>query len=284
MSSDLDYLVELKEYIENNSNLEIDIIRYKQNMIYIEYFKDIINYIFIIIILTLIYYLFGRNIFFLILFFLFLYIILYIIALFYFRKNSLNNEPFHMNFKTGDILQEKSSFNLYRSSYFVILPYIFNIDYFHNLIVIKFKDRHFALHCMSNFNYPEPIYKLKIKNSNIEIICLDSYIDSIKNDFNTNEFRLFKTENNIKMGDILKGLESLNITNMKFLTFPFFPLNKDDIINRNQFNCCSFILKLLHKLNIIPLINYHNFTPNDYVLLPELSNNFYKEPVNIIYK
>ena len=68
---------------------------------------------------------------------------------------------------------------------------------------------------MGNFNYPEPIYKLKIKNSNIEIICLDSYIDSIKNDFNTNEFRLFKTENNIKMGDILKGLESLDIKHRK---------------------------------------------------------------------
>ena len=263
MSSDLDNLIELKEFIENNSNLEINIIHCKQNMIYIEYFKNIIKYIFTIIILALIYYLFGRNIFFLILFFVFLYIILYIVGLNYFRKNSLNNEPLHMNFETGDILQEKNSFNLNRSNYSVILCYIFNINYYHNFIIIKFKDKYFGLHCM-NLNYSKAEYKLKFKNSNIEIICLDSYINTNKNMFNINEYRLFRTENNINNKNILKSLESLNIINMKFGIEPHFPSNKDDIINRNTFNCCSFILKLLNKLNIIPLVNYHNFTPNSF--------------------
>ena len=284
MSSELDYLIELKDYIENNSNLSIDIIKNKKNMIYIKYFRNFIKYIFIIIILILIYYLFGKNIFFLILFFVSLYILLYIYSFYSITKQTENiNESLHMNFETGDILQEKNSSNLERPFHSIILSYILNFNYFHNLIVIKFKDKHFALHCMLH-NYIEPTYKLKIKNSYIEIVYLENYIDSNKKNFNINEYRLFRTENNIKIGDILKGLESLNVTNMIFTGLPFFPFNKDDIINRNQFNCCSFILKLLHNLNIIPLINYHNFTPNDYVLLPELSNNFYKEPVNIIYK
>ena len=57
-------------------------------------------------------------------------------------------------------------------------------------------------------------------------------------------------------------------------------IGNDNFIN-NKNHCMSFILKLLHYLKIIPQFNFQNFTSNDLIYLPKLSNNLYNDPIII---
>jgi hypothetical protein len=43
----------------------------------------------------------------------------------------------------------------------------------------------------------------------------------------------------------------------------------------------SFILRILNYLKIIPDLNFYNFTSNDLIYLPKLSNNNYNDPIII---
>lgn len=204
---------------------------------------------------------------------------LYMVYLYYNNTrihNHINNmEKVNYNdieFKTGDILQDTVNWN-YKYN---LLLFFINVIYFHNIFIIKFKDKNYVLHYIrNNFAYPENIISFKSTN-NIEIFLLDDYLKD--NNYSSKYYRLFKINNEISNDSIFKFLQSLNKDKLQFTVFPCF---KD--CNINNFNCVSFILKLLNFTSVIPNLNFSNLTPNDFIYLPQLSNYVYNEPCIMVY-
>jgi hypothetical protein len=70
------------------------------------------------------------------------------------------------------------------------------------------------------------------------------------------------------------------MTSKKKIYFSFIDIfNYED----NKHNCISFILNLLHYLQIIPKFNYKFFIPDNFYFLPILSNNIYDSPIILEY-
>lgn len=280
---EIDDLTELQNYLRNKFNIDVYVNNStKKNFIKNindVYFKLFLCIFFILLIIYCIYFYKKYYILFILLFILCIYFLQrYIIMIYLYDKYYKNNHDHDHNhvklnnikFQTGDILQEVSNWNYI----YGFLIYFSNLDFFHNLIVIKFKNKDYFLNYTGgNFGYPGNI--LSFKSPYIEIFPLDSYF--MDNYHATKYYRLFQINKPINNDKIFKFLQTLNYEK---LGFTFLPCIKENV-NNNNYNCMSFILTLLIFLNIIPSINVNNFSSIDLIYLPGLSNKMYNEPIII---
>ena len=311
MDNQINNLLELKNYLKYKYNLNVNLnnsydinknINIQSiNTVYIRLVISLIIlfitiYIFTKLIDTLnksnkIYFYFLIILFIIILCSILFYIQRYLFMIYFYNKNNKilydeyekiveYNENIKLN--SGDILQEETNWNYN----YGILLYIFPIKFLHNIIVINFKNKKYGLHYINKkFGYPENI--LEFESKHIELIPLDSYLKD--NYYSVKNYRLFKIKKELNNDKIFSFLKTLN---MKKINFSFMPninycskkikknIEDDDYID-NKNHCMSFILKLLHYLNIIPQFNFQNFTSNDLIYLPQLSNNLYNNPIII---
>jgi hypothetical protein len=281
-------LYKLKDYLKKNYNIEVIVsnrVKYTENKSINLNFLYLFISLFIIIIITYIYFFSKNNYIKLILFILFLFLIYYIhkyfmkINFYYKNDNKFENKSIKYNnidFKTGDILQEATNWNY---DYFVVLFLsIFQLDYLHNLFVIKFNNKFYGLHFIRNtLNYPELC--MNFNNKHIEIFSLENYL--IDNSFATKYYRVFRPNVNIDNNKVFEFLKIIDIKKLNFKFLPDINYNKDT----NSYHCMSFILKLLNYINIIPRFNFQNFSSDDLEYLPELSNGKYDKSFIIkVYK
>lgn len=289
-------LIELQNYMKNKFNIDVSLkVNNKKNVSNIKSINSAYMYIFIIIVLSILFIIFiiflSKNkifnllkkkylIFNIIYYILFIFIILFIIyniqkylfmIYFYYKNNNIYKDVAknidNINFNTGDILQEVSNWN-YKKGFFL---YLSQFDFLHNLFVFKFKNNDYVLqYVLHSTSYPTNI--LSFKSKHLEISRLRDYLED--NKFCTTYYRLFKYNKKLDNDKIFNFLKNLNIENLKFSFSPCLKNCEYD----NQFNCMSFIMKLLNSLNIIPKFNIHNFIPNDLVYLNSLSNNAYDKP------
>ena len=273
--------------IKNKFNIHIDIIKFILTIIFIiilyvslkkyidKKYLIIFNIFIVLIILYKIYYIFDKltNIY------------------FYYKKELYNEYKYNNNnikifkdidfdlLKTGDILQN-ANYDQYRYS---LTYHIFNFKWMHTLFLIKYKNSIFTLHYTSNNYYLNLNYIQFNKNKHIEILPLKEFL--YNHYYFSNKHRLFKASNNINIDTVFYTLKKFNSNDISFnnknlILYTNNNLNKNYIYKK--FNCLSFILYLLKELNVIYHYNYHIFLPNDLVLLPELSNNFYS--IEYIFK
>jgi len=186
-----------------------------------------------------------------------------------YKKKSIDYNE--IKFNTGDILQETTNWNYYN-----ILLYLFPLKFLHNLMVINFKNKNYVLHfTLRTCGYPQNILHFN-DTENIEIFLLDDYLKY--NYKSVKYYRLFKTKKLINNDSIFEFLKNINYKDLKFS----FMINiKED--NKNTYHCMSFLLKILNSINIIPKFNFQNFTSDDLIYLPELSNNIYDKPFMFEY-
>ena len=311
MDNQINNLLELKNYLKYKYNLNVNLnnsydinknINIQSiNTVYIRLVISLIIlfitiYIFTKLIDTLnksnkIYFYFLIILFIIILCSILFYIQRYLFMIYFYNKNNKilydeyekiveYNENIKLN--SGDILQEETNWNYN----YGILLYIFPIKFLHNIIVINFKNKKYGLHYINKkFGYPENILEFEYKH--IELIPLDSYLKD--NYYSVKNYRLFKIKKELNNDKIFSFLKTLN---MEKINFSFMPninycskdiksnIGNDNFIN-NKNHCMSFILKLLHYLKIIPQFNFQNFTSNDLIYLPKLSNNLYNDPIII---
>lgn len=185
-----------------------------------------------------------------------------------YEESSINYND--IDFETGDILQEYPNWT---SNYGFFL-YLYQLDFFHNIFIIKFKNKNYVLHyTITNFGYPENI--LSFNNTKyIEIFLLEDYLRD--NYYSTKYYRVFKTNKILDNDKIFTFLKNLKMNDLKF---SFFPKNENNLNkNTNTNNCITFILKILNYCSILKKFNIYNFKPDDLIYLPELSNNFYDKP------
>jgi hypothetical protein len=185
-----------------------------------------------------------------------------------------------IDFETGDIIQSGFEWNMDSLIYQLTTP-ILKTTFRSTFLVIKFKGVNYILHFSNkNSEYFKNINKYSIFiGNNIEIMLLDNFLyESFL--INRNYFRVFKTNKPIEINQIIKYIEYINLNNINFSLLPLLSVyNEKSIIDRQTLHCSSFILNLLYYLKIIPFINYHNILPNDYIFLPNLSNNYYTEAI-----
>jgi hypothetical protein len=301
----MDDLIELQYYIKQKYNINVYLNKSRKinNMEYIkkiEYIYLILfNIILFIIIFIVLFNCYKKNIYKLfkniiykytisIIFIITIIIVIYYIQKYmfmlylYYNKNKLyenyevNSKNYkNIDFETGDILQEATNWN-YK---YGILLYIFPLNFLHNIIVIKFKNKNYGLHFTNNnFGYPNNILSFCKENMNkngrhIEIFLLDEYINNRYNP--VTYYRIFKIKNKLNNDNIFNFLKSLNINNLKFSYIP------SSDYNTNKYNCANFLLKMLNYLKIIPNNNYSYFTSDNFIYLPDLSNNMYDIPFMI---
>jgi len=129
---------------------------------------------------------------------------------------------------------------------------------------------HFTLR---NFGYPDNV--LSFNSKYLEIFLLDDYF--IDNYHSKKYYRIFKPKTPIDNEIVFDFLQSLDIENLKFEHSPCIK----DCLKYNYFNCMTFILRILSYIKIIPEFNFYNSTPNDLSYLPQLSNNYYNDPIII---
>jgi len=210
---------------------------------------------------------------------------------YYFLKNKINkldlekvNKYNNINFETGDIIQCGFEWNMDSFIYQLTTP-ILKTTFRSTFLIIKFKGVNYILHFSNKkTKYFKNINKYSIFiGNNIEIMLLDNFLyESFL--INRNYYRLFKTNKPIEINQIIKYIEYINLNNINFSLLPLLSTyNEKSIIDRKTLNCSSFILNFLYYLKIIPFINYHNILPNDYIFLPNLSNNYYTEAIYFSY-
>jgi hypothetical protein len=290
-SNSIEDLKELQEYLKNKYNINVYLNESKKINI-IKKIEDVYLRLFFLIIFTIIIYILyiiikNINLFSyvkIILYILFIFIIIYIVFLlqkyifmiYFYNKNynfydetSINYN--NINFETGDILQEVSNWNY---SYGFLL-YLFPLDFLHNIFIIKFKNKNYILHYTNdNFGYPKNI--LSFDSKHMEIFLLEDYL--INNHHSTKYYRFFKSKKELDNEKIFDFLKNLNMNDLKF---SYLPCIKNCKNTSNNYNCMSFILKILNYLKIIPDFNFYNFTSNDLIYLPRLSNNIYNNSIMI---
>jgi len=270
----------LKEYLLINYNLESKINK-SNKLFYIKNIKYIyFIFILIIIIFIIILFFFKINIKTIIPIIILLFFIQkYFFMIYHYKNiNKYNNNYIkydldNLDFETGDILQECVNWDNSQG----FLTYFIDIDYLHNIFIIKFNNNYYGLHFLkSNFGFPENY--LGFDCNNIEIFPLIDYLKD--NDYSVKFYRLFKNKKKIKNNNVFNFLKSLP---MKKLSFSFLPnFNSKELIdNSNKYHCLSFILFLLNYCNAIPKLNYQNFISDDLIFLPQLSNYIYDEPIII---
>jgi hypothetical protein len=295
----MDSLIELNNYLNINHNLNSQIykLKYKHhpeniNIVYKKLFIVILLLIIIVILIII-----NNNIYIkLFLFLLMIYTVFYIIKYSliisnynYREKNIINmnikncHNINNLNLNTGDIIQCGIVWNENNIMHHITYP-ILKSNFLHNIFVIKYRNKYYGLHyIISNYKLPLKSLKNTIRiNNHIEIFLLEDYFNEYYL-MNRNYYRIFKvnkTINNDVVFSILKKFRSDS-------TFSFLPLcsllSKDDIESRKDYNCSSFVIKLLYILKLIPFINFHNITSDDYIILPEISNNIYSKPYYFNY-
>lgn len=277
----MDELNYLQEYLSINHNLDVKI-KKSDNIFNIKnkYIIILILIILIILLLIIIFY-FNLDIKSIIAIIILLFFIQKYFFMIYHYYNNLNKYENNFvkydinNLETGDILQESINWDNTQG----FLTYYSDINYLHNIFVIKFNNNLYGLHYVnSNFGYPDNIISFKSKH--IEIFELDKYI--IDNHYYVKYYRLFKIKEKLNNDLIFNFIKTLD---MEKLFFSFYPnTNEKHIINNtNKYHCLSFILNLLNYCNIIPKLNYQNFMSDDLIYLPNLSNLKYNDPIIVIF-
>jgi hypothetical protein len=171
-----------------------------------------------------------------------------------------------IDFKTGDILQEVINWD-FENLYFL---YFIQIDYLHTFMIIKFKNKNYILNYVeNNFGYPKNILSFN-ETKYIEIFPLEDYLKDNKK--YVKYYRMFRPKKYLNNNSIFNFLKSLDMKKLKFSYFNFIYKNND------TYNCLSFTLKILNYLNIISNFDINTIFPNDFIKLPELSNNLYNNP------
>ena len=292
-------LLDLQNYLQKKHNIKVQITKLNNKKSIININNVLYNLIIIIILLIFIIILYitilkiskKKNNFIIHSFFLFIiifnlfYVFNYIFMILIYSKNKnyinkykINNEikkidkKYYENLKTGDILQSPFFWN----SDMAWLLYIIPIDYLHNIFVINFKNKKYGLHYINNtFGYPENI--LSFNNKHIEIFYLDDYF--FENYESSKYYRIFQVKKEINNDNVFGLINKLNKKDIKFTFLPSF--KKKDDTDFLYYNCLSFILKILNHCYIIPNMNYRNFSPNDLIYLPKISNYFYNDPIMI---
>ena len=287
-------LIELQEYMKNKYNIDVKINKIKKTT-YLNktinqvYKKIFIVFILIIILGLLLYFLLSNkkfsifiqkysivNVVFnliiistILILIYFLQKYLFMIYFYYKNHNKYEDESIdinNINFNTGDILQESSNWNYN----YGLLLYFSKMNFFHNLFIIKFNNKNYVLHfTRANPGYPENFLNI---GKHIEIFRLEDYL---KDNYRSSKYyRVFKYTKNLDNDNIFNFLK---IMDTKKLNFSWIPCIKD-CDDSNYYNCMSFILKILNKLNIIPKFNISIFTSEDLSYLEHLSNNSYNKP------
>jgi hypothetical protein len=195
----------------------------------------------------------------------------YAFMIYFYNKNNLKYEESsvkYSNFNSGDILQEASNWNYN----YGILLYLFPLKFLHNLFIIKFKNRDYVLHyTLFNCGYPKHILSFE-GTGHIEMFPLQEYLRD--NIHATKYYRVFKVDRPIDNDKLFTFIRHLNMRDLKFSFLPCI----DKCEPTNTYNCMSFILRLLNYVNILPGFNYYNFSSDDLIHLPGLSNSMYKKP------
>lgn len=282
-------LKELKNYLKEKFNIDVNV-NYSNKIIikndintvklklFVGFFLFISFLILFIINLKLIKKFIGKNILINICFY--LLIISFILCILYFIKVNIDmvylyyndrylykNESINynkINFNTGDIIQEARNWN-----YHHLLLYFFPIKFLHNLMVIKYKNKNYLIHYTAN-NPGYPKNMLTFNTQHIEMFLLDDYLKD--NYYSVKYYRLFKTKKIINSDSIFEFLKNINYKDLNFS----FMMNFGE--DNNTYHCMSFLLKILNTINIIPKFNFQNFSSDDLIYLPELSNNIYDKP------
>ena len=137
-------------------------------------------------------------------------------------------------------------------------------------MIIKFKNKNYILNYVeNNFGYPKNILSFN-ETKYIEIFPLEDYLKDNKK--YVKYYRIFRPKKYLNNNSIFNFLKSLDMKKLKFSYFNFIYKNND------TYNCLSFILKILNYLNIISNFDINTIFPNDFIKLPELSNNLYNNP------
>jgi hypothetical protein len=279
MDNDLYYL---GEYLKKNYNMNIKVLYRKK---YINNSSSInLNFIYLFLLLFLIpiflyLYLILNNKYIKFLIIILLIIVIYYIPkyfmriyLYYKNENIYENSTIShkmVNFQTGDILQEVTNWN-YNYYYMLFLLFISNIDFLHNIFVIKFNNKIYGLHYTKhNYEYPENC--MNFNNKHIELFNLNDYFND--NSYATKYYRVFSPNIKIDNSKVFDFLKNMDLQKLNFRYFPTINYCKDN----NEYNCMSFILKLLNYINFIPKFNFQNFYSVDLEYLPDLSNGKYNE-------
>jgi hypothetical protein len=292
--NDLNDLNDLKNYLKNkyNINLSIRLPTEKKTNVTIQ---DIYLKLFIqIIILILCIYIYLKNkkykIYNIILFFIILYILYNIFCYFYkiyLYNHIYNNNNYinyinynDINFSTGDIIQEKLP---WYNNFGIFINILNNSSkYLHGGMVIRFENKNYLLHLAGyKCYYSKPILYFN-NNNNIEICPLDNYIKD--NYYCNSNYRLFKINPNKKIDNdkLFNVLKEFDIKKIIFKIYIHFAKNNNYNDNFDiNYNCLNFIFKILYKLNIIPLFNFQNILNDDFLFLPNLSNNIYNKEIII---
>ena len=273
-------ILEFKNYIQEKFNIDVYIKKPRKCNI-VKNVNDYIIYSIVLcgVILVLLYIYFRKNIiknkyyriFFLIIIFIitihFLIFFSNIITYFNNNKKFKNNENVDFivenidYFKTGDIIQDACFWNFPIS---FILYFITN--YFHSGIIIKYNEMPYILHYVGeNMCYPNNIIGIQ-GNKYIEISPLEDYLNSHK--FVTEYFHIIRPGIDIQTDNILNVLSKQLDNKFSFI--------HNQTCN-TTYNCCSFILDLLIKMQIIPEMNINYYLPDNFHFLKPLSNGKYNE-------
>lgn len=295
----MDSLTDLNNYlnIKYNINSQIYKLKYRYhteniNNIYRNLFITILAIIIIILLIINIKNNYIKIFLYVFLIYLFFLIIKYslIISNYNYREKNIINMNIknvhninNLNLNTGDIIQCGIVWNEDNIMHQIIYP-IIKSNFLHNIFVIKYRNKYYGLHyIISTYKLPLNSLKNTIRiNNNIEIILLEDYFNEYYF-MNRNYYRVFKVNKQINNDLVFHSIKKFSIES-KFSFLPLYSLSSiNDIHNRNDYNCSSFIIKLLYTLKLIHIINYHNITSDDYLILPEISKNNYREPYYFNY-
>ena len=275
-------LYELKDYLEKKFNIKVKYL--KKNYMY---YYTIITIIFLSLIIVLIILYYKKQYKNILLLFLVLLILFVLILLINFKtkllykkklkKNILNYKD--INFKSGDILQNSVGMDLMDISPYASL--LFDINYFHNSIIIDYNNEKYILYMSPNIENHNSDKLILSDNIPIHIMRLKDYL--YHNRYNYH-YRLFQTNHNIDISHLFNYIENINKKKISFLYNPKTNFLKNNNNSNSKYNCLTFILIFLMRHKIIPEMNYNTMIPDDILFLNKLSNNYYNSPIYFVYK
>jgi hypothetical protein len=283
-------LLELKDYLKKNLNINITIKKNLNGPKYFSLYKPTIDILILIIyIITLIiFYIYLEKLLNNFILGKIIYTILIIVILILFipllkciftiiyntrnNNNNLNYKKLNINsLQTGDIIREKVPIQNSRYGYAL---YFFQFKYIHHIIVVKYNNKIYGLHFVNfNLTYPQKYLSFD-DNPNMELFLLEDYLND--NSYYIKNYNLIKIKNPISTTILFNELKNILNLKIKFFTLFFPKISIEEVEKDNEYNCIGFILLILMNLKIIPQINTSTMSPDDLeYMLPELSKGLY---------
>jgi hypothetical protein len=283
-------LLELKDYLKNNFNINTTIKTNLDNPKYYSLYEPLINILILIIYFIALIILFinlekiiKNNIINRILFIILILISLiglillmkYILIIVYNLKNN-NNSVYNKidinSFQTGDIIAEKMPIHNNRYGYNLLF---FDFNTLHHILIIKYNNRIYGLHMLPiNLTYPKKYLSFNDVPKNMELFLLEDYLND--NYYYIKNYKYFKIKIPIQNNNLFVELKKILELKIKFMKIMLPKISIQQVEKDNEYQCLSFILLLLINLKIIPKINVSTISPNDIEhILPELSKGLY---------